>query len=249
MLGDAAYEKHWQAKKVLYAKHDIIEGKKARITAQVEEALLQEPKNDYLDIARAVLIGRDPESAFASLLGYFYRNELDISQYRKIEAIVPKAKKERGRKADAGKASFEEEGTTRLFIARGRKDGLTKAMLANIIIEQSGVRDEDLSDIEVHDDCSFVSAPYSIAERILKSYEERTVKGKPIVTRAKQERKAEPKRKASGKRDAMKGRKRRRDWEDDFQPYGRDTRPGEDGRLSFPERKRDKTRGGRRRRK
>ena len=109
--------------------------------------------------------------------------------------------------------------------------------------------DEDLSDIEVHDDCSFVSAPYSIAERILKSYEERTVKGKPIVTRAKQERKAEPKRKASGKRDAMKGRKRRRDWEDDFQPYGRDTRPGEDGRLSFPERKRDKTRGGRRRRK
>lgn len=27
MLGDAAYEKHWQAKKVLYAKHDIIEGK------------------------------------------------------------------------------------------------------------------------------------------------------------------------------------------------------------------------------
>lgn len=228
---------------------DIIEGKKARITAQVEEALLQEPKNDYLDIARAVLIGRDPESAFASLLGYFYRNELDISQYRKIEAIVPKAKKERGRKADAGKASFEEEGTTRLFIARGRKDGLTKAMLANIIIEQSGVRDEDLSDIEVHDDCSFVSAPYSIAERILKSYEERTVKGKPIVTRAKQERKAEPKRKASGKRDAMKGRKRRRDWEDDFQPYGRDTRPGEDGRLSFPERKRDKTRGGRRRRK
>ena len=228
---------------------DIIEGKKARITAQVEEALLQEPKNDYLDIARAVLIGRDPESAFASLLGYFYRNERDISQYRKIEAIVPKAKKERGRKADAGKSSFEEEGTTRLFIARGRKDGLTKAMLANIIIEQSGVRDEDLSDIEVHDDCSFVSAPYSIAERILKSYEERTVKGKPIVTRAKQERKAEPKRKASGKRDAMKGRKRRRDWEDDFQPYGRDTRPGEDGRLSFPERKRDKARGGRRRRK
>ena len=167
---------------------EIIEGKKARITAQVESALSEEPQNEYLEIARKVLIGRDPEMAFASILGFIYRNELDITQYRKIEAIVPKAKKERGRKADAGKSSFEEEGTTRLFIARGRKDGLTKAMLANIIIEQSGVRDEDLSDIEVHDDCSFVSAPYSIAERILKSYEERTVKGKPIVTRAKQER-------------------------------------------------------------
>ncbi len=226
---------------------DIIEGKKARITAQVEEALLQEPKNDYLDIARKVLIGRDPESAFASLLGYFYRNELDITQYRKIEAIAPKAKKERDRKRDKERKPLEEEGTTRLFIARGRKDGLTKGMLANIIIEQSGVRDEDLSDIEVHDDCSFVSAPYSIAERILKSYAERTVKGKPIVTRAKQEKKAELKRKASGKRDAMKGRKRRKDWEDDFQPYGRDTRDGDDGRLSFPERKRSKAKRGRRR--
>ena len=226
---------------------DIIEGKKARITAQVEEALLQEPKNDYLDIARKVLIGRDPESAFASLLGYFYRNELDITQYRKIEAIAPKAKKERDRKRDKERKPLEEEGTTRLFIARGRKDGLTKGMLANIIIEQSGVRDEDLSDIEVHDDCSFVSAPYSIAERILKSYAERTVNGKPIVTRAKQEKKAELKRKASGKRDAMKGRKRRKDWEDDFQPYGRDTRDGDDGRLSFPERKRSKAKRGRRR--
>ena len=113
----------------------------------------------------------------------------------------------------------------------------------------------DLSDLSVAAARDFLSRlalsgkEATIAERILKSYEERTVKGKPIVTRAKQERKAEPKRKASGKRDAMKGRKRRRDWEDDFQPYGRDTRPGEDGRLSFPERKRDKARGGRRRRK
>ena len=227
---------------------DIIEGKKARIASQIEEALQEEPKDDYLDIARKVLMGRDPESAFACLLGYFYRNELDITQYRKIEAIVPKAKKERARKGEKAPKALEEEGTTRLFIARGRKDGLTKGMLMNIIIEQSGVRDEDLSDIEVHDDCSFVSAPYSIAERILKSYEERTVKGKPIVTRAKADRKAEPKRKASGKRDALKGRKRRKDWEDDFQPYGRDTRPGEDGRLSFPERKKG-AKGGRRRRR
>ena len=41
-----------------------------------------------------------------------------------------------------------------------------------------------------------------------------TIKGKPIVTRARQEkRKGEPKRKASGKRDALKGRKRRKGWE------------------------------------
>ena len=217
---------------------EIIEGKKARITAQVESALSEEPKNEYLEIARKVLIGRDPEMAFASILGYIYRNELDISQYRRIEAIVPKARKEKARKGTK-EIPAETEDMTRLFIARGRRDGLTKGMLANIIIEQAGVRDEDLVDIEVLDDSSFVSAPYSVAERILKAYSERTIKGKPIVTKARTDkRKGEPKRKASGKRDALKGRRRRKDWEDDFQPYGRDTRSGEDGRLSFPDRHR-----------
>ncbi len=215
---------------------EIIEGKKARITAQVENALSEEPRNEYLEIARKVLIGRDPEMAFASILGYIYRNELDITQYRKIEAIAPKARKEKARKSDRSQRNDDED-MTRLFIARGRRDGLTKGMLANIIIEQAGVRDEDLVDIEVLDDSSFVSAPYSVAETILKAYSERTVKGKPIVTRARQEkRKGEPKRKASGKRDALKGRKRRKGWEDEFQPYGRDTMAGEDGHLSFPDR-------------
>ena len=220
---------------------EIIAGKKARITAEIEGALLQEPKEEYLEIARNVLLGRDPENAFASLLGYIYRNELDISQYHRIEAIAPKAKKGKAAKESRGsrRERSDEEGTTRLFIARGRKDGLTKGMLASIIIEQAGVRDEDLTDIEVQNECSFVSAPYSVAEAILKAYSERTVKGKPIVTKARQDRKGEMKRKASGKRDALKGRKRRRDWDDDFQPYGRDTAAGDDGCLTFPERKRD----------
>ncbi len=227
---------------------DIIEGKKQRISSQVEQALMQEPKNEYLDISRKLLLGRDPEAAFASLLGFFYRNELDISQYRKIEAIQPKAKKEKPKRGEREKGREEEE-TTRLFIARGHRDGLTKGMLANIIIEQAGVRDEDLTGIEVHEDCSFVNAPYSVAERIIKAYSERTVKGKPIVTRAKQEKKAsEPKRKASGKRDALKGRKRRRGWEDEFQPYGRDTRPDEDGRYSFPDKKKKNSKGRRKKR-
>ena len=139
--------------------------------------------------------------------------------------------------------SMDEEGTTRLFIARGRKDGLTKGMLCNIIMDHAGVRDQDIGDIEVLDDCSFISAPFSVAEKIIRSYSDRNHKGKPIVTRAKEQKKP------AMRKEAVRNRKRRKNWEDDFQPYGRDTRPGEDGSFSFPDRKKSKARAKSKRRR
>ena len=228
---------------------DIIEGKKQRIRDQIEEALSVPPRSEYMDIARTALAGRDPEEAFAGLLSLIYRNELDISQYRHIEAIAPKSQKEkksrRERKEEARNRepydkvrtpSLDDQGTTKLFIARGRRDGLTKGMLCNIIMDQAGVRDQDIGDIEILEDCSFVTAPYAIAEDILNAYSGRTQKGKPVIMRAKQESRKTPK-KETRKKSAAKTRKRR-NWEDDYQPYGRDTRPGEDGRFTFPDKKR-----------
>ena len=230
---------------------DIIEGKKQRIRDQIEDALSIPPRSEYMDLARSSLAGRDPVEAFAGLLSFIYRNELDISQYRPIEAIIPKEKKKsrRERKEEARNRepydkvrspSMDDQGTTRLFIARGRRDGLTKSMLCNIIMDQAGVRDQDIGDIEILEDCSFVTAPYSIAEEILKAYSGRMQKGKPVITKAKQESRKASK-KEPRKKSAAKARKRR-NWEDDYQPYGRDTRPGEDGRYSFPDKKRRKRR-------
>ena len=229
---------------------EIIERKKERIKEAVLDALSAEPRQEYLEIAESVLTGRDSTEAFALLLSSIYKDELDASRYREIAAPMPRQARERSRKEkrdesmgrrgyDRGhEASMDEGGTTRLFIARGRKDGLTKAMLINILIDQAGVRDEDIRDVEINDTSSFVSAPFSVAQAILKAYSDRTMKGKPIVMRAKPEGGArDARKKAPGRREAFKGRgKRRRRWEDDYQPYGRDTRDGEDGRYSFPER-------------
>ena len=232
---------------------EIIRGKKERIKSQISDALGNEANQNYQELARELLIDRDPESAFASLLAFFYRNELDISQYRKIEAITPKAKKSHKERREESRnkgpydkvkvPSMDEEGTTRLFIARGRKDGLTKGMLCNIIMDHAGVRDQDIGDIEVLEDCSFISAPFSVAEKILRSYSDRNHKGKPIVTRAKEQKKP------AMRKEAVRNRKRRKNWEDDFQPYGRDTRPGEDGSFSFPDRKKSKARAKSKRRR
>ena len=111
-------------------------------------------------------------------------------------------------------------------------------MLCNIIMDQAGVRDQDIGEIEILDDCSFVTAPYSVAEEILRAYSGRTQKGRPVITKARQEGRKE-KKKEPRKKTAARARKRK-NWEDDYQPYGRDTRPGEDGRYTFPDRKRRK---------
>ena len=49
------------------------------------------------------------------------------------------------------------------------------------------LKNEDIRDVEINDTSSFVSAPFSVAQAILKAYSDRTMKGKPIVMRAKPE--------------------------------------------------------------
>ena len=235
---------------------EIIGRKKERIQNEVLSSISAEPKPEYMVIAEAVLSGRDATEAFASLLASIYKNELDASRYRDISAASPKAKREKSRRERRDEArnrerydrigapSLDEEGTTRLYIARGRKDGLTKGMLANIIMDQAGVRDEDLRDIEINETSSFISAPFSVAETILQAYSDRSMKGRPIVMRAKPEGGARDSRKRnSGRREASKARgRKRRQWEDDYQPYGRDTSDGDDGRYRFPDRKKGRRR-------
>ncbi len=234
---------------------EVIEKKKERIRNEILGYFETEPSDTYRELAASVLAGRDPEEAVASLLASIYRNELDISRYHDIAAIQPRTRakesQRRSRREESRNRerydrvrtpSMDEEGTTRLFIARGRKDGLTKPMLINIMMDQAGVRDEDIQNIEINETSSFISAPFSVAETILRAYSDRTMKGKPIVMRAKPEGGArDPRKKAPARREAFMGKgrsRRRKQWEDDYQPYGRDTRGDDDGRYSFPDRKR-----------
>ncbi len=233
---------------------EIIEKKKERIKEEILDILSAEPKAQYIEIAQSVLAGRDATEAFAQILSSIYKNDLDASRYKDIAVKDKSREKSRREKREESRnkerydrvkaPSLDEGGTTRLFIARGRKDGLTKSMLINILIDQAGVRDEDIRDVEINETSSFVSAPFSVAETILKAYSDRTMKGKPVVMRAKPEGGARSSRKKStGRKEALrtKGKKRKR-WEDDYQPYGRDTRDGDDGRYSFPDRKKKRKR-------
>ena len=68
---------------------------------------------------------------------------------------------------------------------------MSRKLVRDILVEETGVSDADLDGIEVMDDFSFVNAKERASERILRYYKKVTPKN-PIVVRAKEDGKAAP---------------------------------------------------------
>ncbi|MBJ2355587.1 DEAD/DEAH box helicase [Sphaerochaeta sp. S2] len=216
--------------------NDIIETKRTRIISQLSAIATEEgQESPFLTIAEQLLEDKRPEEVVASLLDHFYKDELDVSKYQHISS----GRNERGPREQRS----EDNGFTRLFIARGRKDGLDKRRLVDYLIEQVGAEDRDIQNVTVRDDFSFVSAPLQVAERILQTFSSVGSEGKPIITRAKpdnpngkhlsgrrgdryDDRPSSPDRRSSGRRPRRSN--------DDYQPYGRDSYGGGDDYYSRP---------------
>lgn len=175
---------------------EVVENKKEKITQELEEALISEKGDEYKEVALTLLEGKESVDVVSSLLHHFYGESLDVSQYRDIAGKKEKKRKESPEKTRERKdrerpydriktPSMDEGGVTRLFIARGRNDGLTKKALVDIIYEATGVRDRELMDITVMDDYTFVNAPYEKAEHILEVFKNIKQDGKTVITKAR----------------------------------------------------------------
>ena len=224
---------------------EVIQAKRRKILLDLKEKVAIEPKEDYMAIAYSILgKEKDPLKAFAAIIESIYKDELDKSQYKKITPVRDEKAERNKCKFDKVKpASVDEEGLTRLFIARGRRDGFTKRSLANTLIEQVGVRDEDLMGLEVMEDFSFVNAPFAVAEKILKFFSKG--KGRPIVTKAHEE---EPSRKKKGISERARRNKRGRDREEE-QPYGKDVRLDGSPKPRVNDKRKNKREKGKKRRR
>lgn len=213
---------------------EIIRIKRARILSRLTALSDEEAQSShFLPIAEQLLDGKRPEVVVAALLDHFYKDQLDVSKYQHIGG---------GRDDRRGDRPVrdEESGFTRLFIARGRKDGLDKRMLVDYLIEQVGAEDRDIQDVSVREEFSFVSAPLQVAERILKTFGDQGPEGKPIITRAKPDnpngKNLSVRTRGEERRPSYAERRPRRGDRDDYQPYGRDSYGGEDryeGRPAF----------------
>ena len=63
---------------------EVIESKRERIKDELTKAISQDARSDYKELASMLLGENDPVDTISSLLEFFYKDELDRSQYRKI---------------------------------------------------------------------------------------------------------------------------------------------------------------------
>lgn len=147
----------------------IIEAKRKQIIEKLKG--LNEPNEAFLKLALEITGNELPEVVLASLLASLYQPVLDPKRYRTISELSGEAPK-------PARSEY-----TRLFIARGKKDGLDKRNLVDYLASKVGAENRDIQEVTVQDAYSFVSAPNQIAEQILTAFA--STSGPAIISRAK----------------------------------------------------------------
>ncbi len=136
----------------LPSPQDIVATKRKRIIDDLKEVIEQESYVDYQDMARELLEAHSAEVALSSLIRLAFQSELDQTRYPEIRSF-----------------SVDRKGSTRLFLAVGRKDGFTSRKIADMLKEKCGMHDKHIDDIAVLDNYSFVNIPFTDAEKVVKT--------------------------------------------------------------------------------
>ncbi len=148
---------------------DIIRAKSDRIQAEIRDVLEQDDYDTFREMADALLTDSDPREMLAATLKHAFRDELDESNYSEIRKI-----------------KVDRKGKARLFVAKGRADGMTIPKVLDLILSRVRMDSRDIRDVQIYDKFSFINVPFREAELILESFQNEKKKGKPpLVVKAK----------------------------------------------------------------
>jgi ATP-dependent RNA helicase DeaD len=79
----------------------------------------------------------------------------------------------------------DSKGTARLFIAKGRNDGMDPRKLVDFIQKETNIDQSKIDDVKIFDAFSFFAAPFADAEEILKTFQQNASGNRSLVSRAK----------------------------------------------------------------
>ncbi len=148
---------------------DVIAAKSSRIEHEIKHIMEEGDSNPYDLLAARLLEESDPLAVIAACLRHGCRDELDPKLYREIKTLArPDAKQH-----------------TRLFVARGKKHGLTAGKLLRFIHDQTGIQEKLVRDIEIRDDFTFINVPQAEAVLLQKRFGKK--KGRPLISAARPE--------------------------------------------------------------
>jgi ATP-dependent RNA helicase DeaD len=151
-------------------------------------------KSLFHEWAGELLTQGEPAEMLAAVLQLSFGDIFKRENYRDIASVE-------GKKRERGVSPVDAEGTTRLFIAMGENNGVTKKTLAQFITEQAGVPGKFINDIRVYDDFSYASVPFENAEAIIAELKKVRIGKKQLFVE-----KARPKKDDAGKNRVMRRR-------------------------------------------
>ena len=120
-------------------------------------------------IAKELSSQINPDILLTSLLHLAFGDELNVSDYTDI-------------KESNDKIGINSQ--TRLFIALGKKNGMTKRSIVQYIIDNAKTHQSKINNVEVFDNFSYISVPFQEAEIILNIFKKKKKGQKSIIEKA-----------------------------------------------------------------
>ncbi|MFH1856137.1 MAG: DEAD/DEAH box helicase [Candidatus Omnitrophota bacterium] len=159
-------------KEKIPAIEHVIQSKKTRIKNDIVNIMRSPLGDEYINLANEMITGNEPEKLLAAFIKYAIGDELSARNYGEIRNV-----------------SIDTKGTTRLFVAKGREDGMNPKKLVEMIKQTARVEYHKIQDVRIFDKFSFITVPFEEAEIILHAFKQQNAGRKPLVERAKEKRK------------------------------------------------------------
>ncbi|MEA3499996.1 MAG: DEAD/DEAH box helicase [Candidatus Marinimicrobia bacterium] len=140
---------------------DILIAKKKKIFSDINNIIGKEHDTEYYNLAKLLLERNNPTKLVSAILNYCFEKELNPKYYGKIKDV--------GRKG----SQLDQHGKTRLFVALGKKDKMTKKTLVKLIMSKVSINPNDIKDISIMNKFSFITVSFDQAEQIVSSFKER----------------------------------------------------------------------------
>lgn len=146
----------------------IMKSKRQAVIDEIREIIFNEDIEEFDEIASMLSSEFEVNTLVKGVLKYFLKDSLSQDVYGDIKDV-----------------SIDKQGKTRLFVAKGRKDGYNVKKIIDLIQSEVDIQSFKIKDIRIFDDFSFVSMPFEEAEMLVFSLGKKSKNKKPIITHAK----------------------------------------------------------------
>lgn len=176
---------------------EILKNKEESFVELVNQTKELQNFDSYKDLAKKILSNEeDMENLVATLLKITLGDELEADTYQEIEEVRgrrdrdPRDRRDSRdggdrRRRDSQPHDHTLDGLTRLFIAKGQKDGLNIGQLVGLICAKAKIKRNLIKNAQVFEKFSFVSVPFNEAEQVIKAFQKERVGKQALVEKAK----------------------------------------------------------------